>query len=161
MKIHLAGRGQQLGPYSLRELNDEIAAGRIRPADWMAWHKRCAGWVPLAGLAGIGIAPAMPRGMTAPPPPPVHGDATGGVIPYKNPPALIAYYCSMLALLPFLGFPFAVAAVILGPIGLKRYARNPAIKGKVHARIGIVLGLVSLLFQITLGAVMITVAVSR
>lgn len=161
MKIHLAGRGQQLGTYSLRELNDEIAAGRIRPADWMAWHKGCACWVPLADLAGIAIAPAMPRGMTAPPPPPVHGDATGGVIPYKNPPALIAYYCSMLALLPFLGFPFAVAAVILGPIGLKRYARNPAIKGKVHARIGIVLGWVSLLFQITLGAVMITIAVSK
>lgn len=161
MKIHLSSAGQQTGPCSLDQINRAIAAGRIRPADWMAWHKGCAGWVPLADLAGIAIAPALPRGMTAPPPPPVHGDATGGVIPYKNPPALIAYYCSMLALLPFLGFPFAVAAVILGPIGLKRYARNPAIKGKVHARIGIALGWVSLLFQITLGAVMITVAVSR
>jgi len=161
MKIHLAGQGQQLGPYSLRELNEEIAAGRIRPADWMAWHKGCTGWIPLAGLAGLATASVMPPGMTAPPPPPVQGDVTGGVIPYKNPQALIAYYCSMLGLLPLLGIPFALAAVILGPLGLKRCRHTPAVKGEVHAWIGIVLGWISLLFQIALVVIMIAIAKSR
>ncbi len=161
MGIYLVSQGQRLGPYSLRKLNDEIVAGRIRPADWMAWHKGCAGWIPLAGLAGVNTAPVMPPGMTAAPPPPLQGDVTGGVIPYKNPQALIAYYCSMLGLLPLLGIPFALAAVILGPLGRKRCRQNPVIKGEVHAWIGIVLGWIALLFQIALIAIMIAVARSR
>lgn len=68
------------------------------------------------------------------------GDATGGVIPYKNPPALIAYYVSILSLLPVLGIPFGIAAFILGIIGLKKRAANPVIKGAAHAWIGIILG---------------------
>lgn len=65
------------------------------------------------------------------------GDATGGVIPYKNPPALIAYYLGLFSLFPLLGFFLAVPAFILGIIGLKKRAENPAIKGSVHAAIGV------------------------
>ena len=68
------------------------------------------------------------------------GDATGGLIPYKNAPALIAYYVSLLSLLPILGLPFGIAAFILGVIGLKKRAANPVIKGAAHAWIGIILG---------------------
>ena len=46
------------------------------------------------------------------------GDSTGGLIPYKNPKALIAYYLGIVSGLPFIGFPFAIAAVILGIKGL-------------------------------------------
>ena len=74
------------------------------------------------------------------PPDQNQGDATGGVIPYKNAPALIAYYISLLSLLPILGIPFGIAAVILGIIGLMKRAAKPAIKGSVHAWIGIILG---------------------
>ncbi|MAI35240.1 MAG: hypothetical protein L7W43_06770 [Rubripirellula sp.] len=68
------------------------------------------------------------------------GDGTGGLIPYKNAPALIAYYVSLLSLLPVIGIPFGIASFVLGVIGLKKRARNPVIKGSVHAWIGIVLG---------------------
>jgi len=68
------------------------------------------------------------------------GDATGGLIPYKNAPALIAYYISLLSLIPILGIPFGIAAFILGVIGLKKRAANPVIKGAAHAWIGIILG---------------------
>lgn len=68
------------------------------------------------------------------------GDATGGLIPYKNAPALIAYYVSLLSLIPILGIPFGIAAFILGVIGLKKRAANPVIKGAAHAWIGIILG---------------------
>lgn len=68
------------------------------------------------------------------------GDATGGVIPYKNLPALLAYYLGLASLLPCVGFLFAVPALILGILGLRKRAQNPAVKGSVHAWIGIVMG---------------------
>jgi hypothetical protein len=70
------------------------------------------------------------------------GDATGGVIPYKNPPALIAYYCgifSLLACIPFF-FPLPIVALILGIKSLRKAKAEPHVKGRVHAWIGIVCG---------------------
>jgi len=68
------------------------------------------------------------------------GDGTGGLIPYKNPSALIAYYCGLFSLLPVLGFFLGAAGLILGIKGLRARSRNPAIKGSVHAWIGIIMG---------------------
>ena len=65
------------------------------------------------------------------------GDATGGLIPYKNPKALIAYYLGILSGLPMIGLPFGVAAFVLGIQGLRDRKRNPIIKGSIHAGIGI------------------------
>ena len=31
----------------------------------------------------------------------IEGDATGGVIPYKNVPALVAYYLGVFSLIPW------------------------------------------------------------
>lgn len=70
------------------------------------------------------------------------GDATGGVIPYKNPKALVAYYLGIGSLLIF---PLGIVAVILGIMGLADRKRNPVIKGSAHAWIGIVLGSLSML----------------
>jgi len=67
------------------------------------------------------------------PNPQQQGDATGGVIPYKNPQALLAYYLGILSGLPLIGLPLGIAAFILGILGLKARAKNPAIKGSVHA----------------------------
>ncbi len=75
-------------------------------------------------------------------PPQMEGDATGGVIPYKNPKALISYYLGIGALL---FFPLGFASIILGFMGLAARKRNPVIKGSVHAWIGIVLGVLSIL----------------
>ncbi len=71
------------------------------------------------------------------PPGPVQGDNTGGIIPYKNPKALIAYYLGILSGLPLIGLPLGIAAFVLGVLGLRDRKRNPAIKGSVHAYIGI------------------------
>ena len=83
-------------------------------------------------------------------------DSTGGVIPYKNPTALAAYYCGVFSLIPCLGLLLAVPAFILGLIGLSKYRENPRIKGTVHAWVGIILGgLMTLLWG---GAIVLTVA---
>lgn len=68
------------------------------------------------------------------------GDATGGIIPYKNVPALISYYLGIFAVIPFLGIFLGIAALILGIMGLKQKKERPAIKGTVHAWIGIICG---------------------
>ncbi len=67
-------------------------------------------------------------------------DATGGLIPYKNPHALIAYYLGLFSLFPILGLFLAIPAFVLGIIGLRKRNQNPAIRGSVHAWIGIVMG---------------------
>lgn len=65
------------------------------------------------------------------------GDATGGVIPYKNPKALVAYYLGIFSGFPLIGLPLGIAAFVLGILGLKDRKKNPVIKGSVHAGIGI------------------------
>ena len=65
------------------------------------------------------------------------GDGTGGVIPYKNPQALVAYYLGVFSAIPFFGLFLGIAAVVLGKLGLDKRNMNPAIKGTVHAWIGI------------------------
>ena len=65
-------------------------------------------------------------------------DATGGIIPYKNSAALIAYYCGVFAVIPC--FPIGLAGVVLGIKGLRYAGEHPESKGKVHAWIGIVAG---------------------
>ena len=77
-----------------------------------------------------------------PPQFPNEGDATGGLIPYKNPKALIAYYLGILSGLPLIGLPLGIAALVLGIMGLNDRKKNPVIKGSVHAGIGIGCGLI-------------------
>ena len=86
------------------------------------------------------VAGDIERGRVAP-------DATGGVIPYKNPAALIGYYLGIFGLIPMLGVPLALAAVVLGIVGLMRRKQGLAAGGLVHAWVAIVLGFVSLAYH--------------
>jgi hypothetical protein len=98
----------------------------------------------------------------APAPSETQGDSTGGLIPYKNPPALIAYYCgifSLVACIPFL-FPLPIVALVLGIKGLRKAKAEPHVKGQVHAWIGVVCGAIFGLIGIvsTVGAVAAIIA---
>ena len=71
----------------------------------------------------------------------VTDDSTmGGLVPYKNAQALWAYYLGIFALIPCVGIPIGIAALILGLRALKYADLHEEAKGKVHAWIGIVLG---------------------
>ena len=72
--------------------------------------------------------------------PSTQGDATGGLIPYKNPPALTAYYLGVFSLIPLLGCLLGPAALIMGVIGLRKRKKQPQCRGAAHAWTGIVLG---------------------
>lgn len=85
--------------------------------------------------AGQAIPPPIP-----PPMPQAPGDPTGGLIPYKNAPALAAYYLGVFSVIPVLGLFLGLAALVLGIMGLRKASRQPEVKGKVHAWIGIIVG---------------------
>lgn len=67
-------------------------------------------------------------------------DAVSTIIPYRNVPALVAYYLGVFSIIPCLGIILGIAAFVLGIVGLRKAAENPSAKGKVHAWIGIIAG---------------------
>ena len=70
----------------------------------------------------------------------VSDGSLGGLIPVKNTSALIGYYLGVFALIPVLGIPLGIAAVILGTKGLKFAKVHPEAKGVGHAWTAIILG---------------------
>tara|TARA_B100001029_G_C14973075_1_gene401435 strand:- start:217 stop:582 length:366 start_codon:yes stop_codon:yes gene_type:complete len=72
------------------------------------------------------------------------GDATGGIIPYKNKHALIGYYMSVGGLImmcvPGVGLIYSIAVVVLGFKGLKNAKEHPEVKGQVHCWVAIIGG---------------------
>ena len=89
--------------------------------------------------AGQVIPPPVPPPMP-PPIPQGPGDATIRLIPYKNGPALAAYYLGVFSVIPVIGMVLGLAALVLGIMGLRKAARRPEVKGKVHAWVGIIVG---------------------
>lgn len=86
------------------------------------------------------ISPYTPPGTEAPQAP---SDATGGIIPYKNAPALVGYYLGVFSLIPVLGLLLGPAAFILGIIGFRAYKKEPRKRGHIHAWVAIILGLLT------------------
>jgi hypothetical protein len=72
-------------------------------------------------------------------------EAVATVVPYRNPQALIAYYLGVFSLMPCLGLVLAPFAFVLGILGLRHRRRNPQAHGLAHARIGIIIGGLSIL----------------
>jgi hypothetical protein len=64
----------------------------------------------------------------------------GGLIPYKNANALIAYYFAVFSFIPFLGIFLGITAFLLGLKGLRFATEHPEAKGKFHAWIGVLGG---------------------
>jgi hypothetical protein len=62
-------------------------------------------------------------------------------VPSRNGAALVAYYCGIFSLFPCLGFPLGVVAVYYGFKGLRAERENPAVRGGVHAWVGVICGI--------------------
>jgi len=132
------------GPIALEELTGLFSRGGLPPSTQVC-PEGTQTWQLIATVMPLGSAPPPP---SAPPPIPQTGDATGGLIPYKNPQALIAYYLGIFGLFPAIGFFLAIPAFILGILGLKKRKLNPIIKGAAHAWIGIILGAISIAYHL-------------
>jgi len=85
----------------------------------------------------------------------------GGLIPFKNARALWAYYLGVFALVPCIGFPLGIAALILGIKGLKFAELHPEARGKGHAWTGIILGTVCMIGYALLTLLVIMIGASH
>jgi hypothetical protein len=109
-------------------------------------------------MAPLPPARYLPHGFS--PPAPVEGDRTGGIVPYKNPNALMAYYAAVFALIPGLGLVLGPVALYLGLAGLRYFKQYPVVKGAVHAWIGIIGGAVCCLLYLGYLCYMLLAALS-
>ena len=54
MKIHLSRPGgQREGPFTIQEINADLAAKKYHDTDYWAWHEGLTNWVPLHSVPGI------------------------------------------------------------------------------------------------------------
>lgn len=137
--------GGSFGPVSLDELRQWAKQRRV-PADAMivsadgsrtpAKQMQAISEVISSAFAAPPVVAGPIDRSTLPP----QDDGISTMIPYRNPPALIACYLGLFSLLPLIGLVLAVPALLLGIVGLVKRNRQPEVKGAVHAWIGIIMG---------------------
>lgn len=105
-----------------------------------------------AAIQSMPAAPASDNPYVAPPPAsayygqpfgadqPADDSVLTSIVPVRNPAALASYYLGVFGLIPCLGLPLAVAAILFGVSGLRAARRLPEAKGQAHAWVGIILG---------------------
>ncbi|PYI94131.1 MAG: hypothetical protein DME97_04505 [Verrucomicrobia bacterium] len=148
MEIYVGKNGQQLGPFSLEEVNRKLADGTFAASD-LAWYEGAAGWAPLSSVAGVVIPPSA-AASPAPTPAPTPAPATvpSSAAPIRTnasivQPAQPARSTKILALvswilmgitlvvsfIPFVGcgawvlvWPVAIAAIVMGIVIVARGA---------------------------------------
>jgi hypothetical protein len=139
--------GKEYGPVDAAQVRQWLGQGRA-DANTLARAEGSVDWRPLGSFPELVVTGSPPPiRPTAPPP----DNAISTLIPYRNAPALIAYYLGVFSLIPCVGFFLGLAAIILGIVGLKRAGKHPEAKGKVHAWVGIILGALVFVAHIILG----------
>ncbi len=149
MQIHVARNGEEVGQYSVEEINRKLADGSLLPTD-LAWYEGAANWGPLAAVPGVNMpgAPAASAGPIHPPPSP------SGFSAVPAQPAPINHAISrtasqsyqgmvviswillgitfVISLIPVLGcgswllvWPVALATLIMGILTLNRGGKTP------------------------------------
>jgi hypothetical protein len=145
MQIYVGKNGQQLGPFTLDEVNRKVADGTFTGSD-LAWYEGAAGWAPLSSVPGVNIrpAPVAPTVTPAPAAIPVQSAAIPAPAPIRpnssivKPPgggtgilALISWALLGISLvvsfIPLIGcfgwvlaIVVAVAVIIMGIVMLTR-----------------------------------------
>ena len=147
MQIHIARNGQPMGPFSLDEVNRQLAAGTLNLSD-QAWYEGAAGWAPLSTVPGVsGTATPQPVGATTPsapafPAPTVGGPVTASVPAGRTEPlAIWSLVLSLVGLLSFCCGPaFGIGGVVCGHLALSKIKAKPDLEGRGLALAGLIIG---------------------
>ena len=156
MQIHIARNGQPMGPFSLEEINRQLAAGTLSLSD-QAWYEGAAGWAPLSTVPGVqGTPPAAGTSPSplqtnatvpsAPPAAPVVGGPVTAVPAPSAPTEPLAVWSLVLSLVAFCGFcctPVVltgIGGVVCGHLALSRIKATPSLQGHGLAVAGLVIG---------------------
>jgi len=151
MQIHIARDGKQLGPFSLEEINRQVAAGTLSLTD-NAWYEGAAGWAPLSTVPGVSGA-ASTSGATTPPatpslaaaPPAASGPVAPQIVVVAAPTEPLAIWSLILSIVGLVGFccggpVLGIAGVICGHLGLSKINANPQLQGRGLAMAGLIIG---------------------
>ena len=138
--------GAEFGPATIDVLAQWTREGRVPPdaviVDTLNGQGRSA--LEMPDLARIlGAPPTNP----VPPLPQLTDSAWSGIVPYRNLPALVGYYLAVFSVVPVLGLVLGPTALLLGILGFVKGLKNPRAKGKVHAWVAIILGLITTAFN--------------
>lgn len=83
------------------------------------------------------------------------------LVPVGRPASAIASgYCALFGILPLIGLPFSIAAVITGFVALNTIKKNPELSGAGRAWFGIICGIITTLISIFGVVVMVIGAAS-
>jgi hypothetical protein len=135
--------GRETGPVGLDELVSWVRAGQL-PRTAPVRDEGSARPVPAGEM--IELASYFPA---APAP------SGSAIMPTENPDALWGYYLGWVSLLCLVGLAAAPYAFVRSRRGLKKYNANPAVHGKAHAIVGLVLTGIGTLANLALLAVFI------
>ena len=150
MQIHIARDGKPTGPFSLDEVNRQLAAGTLSLTD-QAWYEGAAGWAPLSTVPGVvgSTSPSPVGAVTSVIPSAVAPPAGGVVVAPSAPPApteplaILSLVLSLLGMFGFCCTPVVltgIAGVVCGHIALSRIKARPELQGHGPAVAGLVIG---------------------
>ncbi len=142
MFMMIGANQKEYGPVPSELLKEWIAQGRANGETLV--RSEGGSWQRLAELPEFSttlVAAAPPPTLAVPSrSSPGAADTLSSIIPYRNVPALVAYYLAVFSVLPCIGVLLGLGALILGVKGLQVARQNPDAKGRVHAWIGILVG---------------------
>lgn len=154
MQIHIARDGKQLGPFSLEEINRQLAAGTLSLTD-NAWYEGASGWAPLSTVPGVtGVAsttaatPTAAPSVAATPAAAASGPVVPTTVVVAAPTEPLAIWSLVLSLVGLLGFCcggpiLGIAGVVCGHLGLSKINANPQLQGRGLAMAGLVIGYIA------------------
>ncbi|MEN3369748.1 MAG: hypothetical protein V7609_1891 [Verrucomicrobiota bacterium] len=142
MQIHIARDGKQLGPFTLEEVNRQLAAGTLSLSD-NAWYEGAAGWAPLSSVPGVTSAAATSGAPAAPTPP--GGPVVPAPVVPSAPTEPLAIWSLVLSLVGLLGFCcggplLGIGAVVCGHLALSKINEKPELQGRGLALAGLIIG---------------------
>ena len=154
MQIHIARNGQPTGPFSLEEVNRQLAAGTLSLSD-QAWYEGAAGWAPLSKVPGVNgsatgaTSPSPPQAdATTPSGPAVTAPTVGGLVTavpissgQTEPLAIWSFVLSLIGLTGFCCGPaLGIAGVICGHLAVSKMRKRPELQGRGLATAGLIIG---------------------
>ena len=112
---------------------------------------------PAQSFAQPQMAPPQPQPMQQSADP-ANSAAFQTFMPTQNKDAIICYYLGFVGIIPGIGLPFAIAALVYGRKAMKQYRLNPTPGAKGHAITGIVLAWFALAGWILFGLLLLLAA---
>lgn len=153
MQIFVHSRGQRLGPLALEEVNRQLQAAQILPDD-LAWHEGLPTWIPLRSVQGVvvpeGIFPSPGSAVSSPGPMPPAIPPTIPVVPPSStdPLAICSLVFGILGMICCGSLILSIAAAVCGHISLSNTKKNPRLEGRGLAIAGVILGYVGLVIGV-------------